>query len=262
MWFEKILLDKHEVSAYTLLGQPKGDNIMRIAICDDELTHRESLMAALADVETLSKDTVILDFSSGTVLLNSHMRCPFDIVFLDMEMDGMTGLETGQELRNVDRNVIIIYITGFEKYVFESFKIEPFDYILKPVGSVKIREVLCRALKKHREQYYIVDFKWHDKSYALRACDIVHVESNLRHLIFVTENNSYKSIGKLNDFEHRLSPYGFLRCHQSFLINMKYIKCIENRSIKTTLGNEIDMSSRRKQDCLNAFNEYITKYKV
>lgn len=182
--------------------------------------------------------------------------------FLDIEMDGLSGLEVGQKLRDVDRNVIIIFLTGYKKYVFKSFKIEPFDYILKPINNEKICDVLTRAIKKHRELFYIVDIKWYDKSYNLRACDIVHIESDLRHVTFVTDKNKFKSIGKLDAYEQRLSPYGFLRCHQSFLINMNYIKSIESKSIITTLGTEIDMSARRKKECLNAFNEFITRYKI
>ena len=235
---------------------------MNIAICDDESIHRDNLMAALSVCGTLPKEAIITEFSDGKSLLDGHVTCSQDIVFLDIEMEGMSGLEAGQKLRDIDRNVIIIYLTGYKKYVFKSFRIEPFDYILKPIKNEKICEVLTRAIKKHREQFYIVDFTWYDKSYTLKACDIVHIESDLRHVTFVTDNNKYKSVGKLDDYEQRLSPYGFLRCHQSYLINMNYIKSIESKSIITTLGGEIDMSARRKQDCLNAFNEFITRYRV
>ena len=240
----------------------EGDRILKIAICDDEAIHRDNLKAALSVCGALPKEVVITEFSNGKSLLEGHIKCSQDIVFLDIEMDGLSGLEAGQQLRDLDRNVIIIYLTGYKKYVFRSFRIEPFDYMLKPIDNEKICNVLVRAIKKHREQFYIVDFKWYDKSYTLKACDIVHIESDLRHVTFVTDKNKYKSIGKLDDYEQRLSPYGFLRCHQSYLINMNYIKSIESKTIITTLGSEIDMSARRKQDCLNAFSEFITKFKV
>ncbi|MCL2821449.1 MAG: LytTR family DNA-binding domain-containing protein [Oscillospiraceae bacterium] len=262
MWFNKHLIENDEKSSYTCNDELEGDKNLKIALCDDESIHRDTLKEALTVCGALPQETIITEFSNGKSLLEKHIECSHDIVFLDIEMEGLSGLETGQKLRDIDRNVIIIYLTSYKKYVFKSFKIEPFDYILKPINNSKICEVLTRAIKKHREQFYIVDFSWYDKSYTLKACDIVHIESDIRHVTFVTDNNKYKSVGKLDDYEKRLSPYGFLRCHQSFLINMNYVKSIESKSIITTLGGEIDMSARRKQDCLNAFNEFITRYKV
>jgi len=215
---------------------------MRIAICDDEIIHRENLRTSLNSCEYLPEDASIVEYSEGKSLVNEHKKNPHDILFLDIEMEGMSGLETGHEIRSFDRNVIIIYITGFEKYVFKSFRIEPFDYILKPFDVGKIADVLRRAVEKHNDQYCIVDFKWQDNTYTLRVCDIVYLESNLRHVKFATENNTYKCVGKLVDFERRLSLYGFVRCHQSYLVNMSYIKCIEKDKIITTFGYDIEIS--------------------
>jgi DNA-binding LytR/AlgR family response regulator len=235
---------------------------MRIAICDDKPIHRKKLRAALIASGALPEDVEILEYSNGTNLVESHMKRQHDIIFLDIEMDGISGLEAGQEIRKADRNVIIIILSGFKKYVFNSFLIEPFDYIIKPANNDTIEYVLTRAMRKYREQHHIVDFKWLDKAYVLKVCDIVHLESDIRQVQFVTRDNVYKSIGRLDDYERRLSPYGFLRCHKSFLINMGYIKSIESRSIETTLGSKVCMSTRRKQYCLNAFSEYIARYRV
>ena len=235
---------------------------MRIAICDDEQVHRENLKSSLTGCAFMPEGASIVEYSEGKSLIQEHKKDPHDILFLDIEMEGMSGIETGRDIRILDSNVIIIYITGHEKYVFKSFRIEPFDYILKPIDDGKIADVLRRAVQKLNDQYYIVDFKWQDNTYALRVCDIVYLESNLRHVKFATMHSSYKCVGKLVDFECRLSPYGFVRCHQSFLINMSYIKCIEKDEITTTLGYNIDMSAGRKQECLNAFNNFITKYRV
>jgi len=235
---------------------------MRIAICDDELFHREALKTALTGCVHLPEDASIIEYPGGRALINDHKKNPYNIIFLDIEMEDMSGLEAGQEIRRLDRNVIIIYLTGYDKYVFKSFRVEPFAYLIKPVDSSKIDDVMRRAVEKYKDLFYIVDFKWQDNSYALKVCDIVYLESRLRHVNFATENNVYKCVGKLVNFENRLLPYGFIRCHQSYLVNMSYIKCIEKDEITTTLGYSIDMSTRRKQECLNAFNNYITRYRV
>jgi len=235
---------------------------MRIAICDDETVCRNELIETINASDVLQENVNLIECINGAELLENHKKEPFDIVFLDIEMDGMSGLEAGQRLRSVDRNVIIIFLTNHQQYVFKSFRIEPFDYIVKPARNGKLLKVLNRAIKKYKEQHYIIDFKWQENSYALRTCDVVYLESDLRHVTFVTGDNRYKCVGKLDEYEKRLTPYGFLRCHKSFLVNMSYIKSIEKNEIITALGYNIDMSARRKQDCLNTFNEYILKYKV
>jgi DNA-binding LytR/AlgR family response regulator len=219
-------------------------------------------MSALAACKTIPEDAEVLEYSDGNSLFNEHKRSPHDILFLDIEMEGMTGLETGHHVRSIDRNVIIIYVTSHEKYVFKSFRIEPFDYILKPIESKRIEDVLRRAVAKYREQHHSLVISFKEQTYTLKVCDIVYLESNLRHIRFYTENNTFLCLGKLDEYERDLSLYGFLRCHQSFLLNMGFIKSI-NRDTITTINNiDISMSTRKKQDCLNAFNEYITKYKV
>jgi len=235
---------------------------MRIAICDDEQIHRDNLKTVLAECTSMQEDAEIFEYPGGKSLIEEHRKNPHDILFLDIEMEGMTGLETGHEIRSKDRNVIIIYVTSHEKYVFKSFRIEPFDYILKPVDIEKVNDVLRRATAKYREQHHSIVITFKEQTYTLKVRDIIYLESNLRHIKFYTDNNMYMCLGKLDEYDKRLSQYGFLRCHQSFLINMGFIKSF-NRDTVTTVNNvEISMSTRKKQDCLNAFNDYITRHMV
>jgi DNA-binding LytR/AlgR family response regulator len=245
-----------------LVTPDKGDGPVRIAICDDDVSLRAGLREVIDTCNGLSEDTIITEYQEGNELIDSHLKCPHDIIFLDIEMDGISGLEVGQKIRDSDRNVIIIFITNYMRYVLRSFRIEPFDYIIKPVDGEVVSEVLERALKKHKEQHFIVNIKWRENSYAIKVCDIVFIESDLRHIVIVTVDNRYKVIGKLDEYELRLAPYGFLRCHQSFIVNMNYIKCIGHSSISTTLNHDIYMSTRRKQDCLKAFTEFLVRFRV
>jgi len=237
---------------------------MRIAICDDEPIHRVQLKKTLRNYHDLPDNTNVAEYSSGEELLSGYTKEPFDIVFLDIEMDGISGLKTGQYLRKKDKDVIIIFLTSHAEYVFKSFDIEPFNYVMKSGKPERLNRVISNAIKKHNEQRDVVEVKWQDRVYALRICDIVYIESNAKKLTYATENNTYETIGKLNDHEQKLSPYGFLRCHQSILINMKFIKSIESTKIiiNTVPSGSVDMSVRRKQACLDAFSKYIVKYKV
>jgi DNA-binding LytR/AlgR family response regulator len=121
---------------------------MRIAICDDESIHRDILMKTLIASKALPEGTALLEYPDGSTLLNDHKQHPFDMIFMDIEMEGISGLEAGQRIRDIDSTVIMIFLTGYAKYVFKSFRIEPFDYIVKPINQRKIDDVLDRAVRK------------------------------------------------------------------------------------------------------------------
>ena len=244
--------------------QLRGDNSVRIAICDDEHTYRTRLRSTLDACTILPNDTEITECADGSALLSFHTKQPFNIIFLDIQMEGMSGLEVGHKIRDIDKNVIIIFLTGFQQYVFQSFKIEAFDYIMKPIDDLTVENVLERALRKHRERHHIVQFKKLDgSSNALDVSEIVYIEGGDSHRIKIVVNDAYFYCNAtLHEYENRLSPYGFLRCHRNYLINMSHIRRIENIEILTTSNHNIPMSVRKKQDCLRAFNTFLAKYRV
>ena len=137
-----------------------------------------------------------------------------------------------------------------------------FDYLMKPPNTTDINNLLKRAHSEYTEKRYIVNFKWQGLAYALEVSEIVYLEGYSRHVAFFTPDEKYKCVGKLDEYDMKLAPYGFLRCHQGFLVNMKYIKSIDKDRIKTTTGAFVEMSVRKRQECLQAFNNYLTRYRV
>ena len=235
---------------------------MRIAICDDESAPRASIRKSAENCGLPTNTIEIAEFSNGHALLKSHRENPFDVIFLDIQMDGLSGVETGHIIRNADKNAIIIFITGYEQYVYQSFKIEAFDYILKPINHEKIKEALLRAAQKYRDTHHLILCNWQNTAHTIDVGEIVYVEGYDRHVKFFTGTKEYECVGKLNDYETTLAPYGFSRCHQGFLINMSYIKSIEKDTITTKYNHTVPMSIRKKRDCLRAFNLFVAKYRV
>ena len=181
-----ILSRKYLCSIIFYDGQRGGD-IVRVAICDDDDAFRAGLRRSIDYSETLPTDVEIVEYSGGAELIRGHAERQFDIIFLDIQMDGMTGLEAGQEIRKADKDAIIIFITSHEQHVFKSFKIEVFDYLLKPAEDEEVKEVLIRALKKHSEQHHLISFSWQDTDYILDASEIVYLAGYNRKIKFVTK---------------------------------------------------------------------------
>jgi DNA-binding LytR/AlgR family response regulator len=236
---------------------------MRIAICDDEQNCREDIHKILLSHERLSRDLAVALFASGKDLLDCYsQRQRFDLIFLDVEMPELDGLQTGAQIRALDAEVIIVFLTSHKQYVFESLRIEIFDYLMKPAASDIVHNLLERAYRKYKEQRHIVQLQWQGRSCALEVGSIVYVEGYHRHTVFFTAQEKYECVGKLDEYDAKLTPYGFLRCHQGFLINMKYIQSIEKDRFKTTTGHFVEMSVRRKPECLRSFNNYLTRYRI
>jgi DNA-binding LytR/AlgR family response regulator len=232
---------------------------MKIAICDDDQRARKDLCQILLSDEVKSLYTSIDEFSSGRELIDSYKDQRFGLIFLDIEMPGLSGLETGLKIREMDQDVIIVFLTNHKEYVHAAYPVETFDYLMKPVEADKIRDLLVRVSAKYLTLHHLV-YLPSKENVALEVKEIIYIESYRRHITFHTENGEFKYVGKLDEYESKLSLCGFLRCHQGFLVNMHYIRSIGERTITTTTGDSIAMSARRRQHCLQAFQKHIERY--
>ena len=136
---------------------------MRIAICDDEKNIRE-----LIGNKVLKQypEADIVFFQSGEELLLSDNH--IDILFLDIQMSGRNGMETARELRKKDKNVILIFVTAVEEYVFQAFDVGAFNYIVKPIDDTKFADVLCRAVAEwHSQNTDVRELEGSDRRYCL-----------------------------------------------------------------------------------------------
>ena len=233
-------------------------------MCDDEPIFRKQVRDSIATCELLPKGQDISLFATGADLIECHSKHPFDIIFLDIHMERISGLEAGKMIRDFDRDVIVIFVTSHEQHTFESFKIEIFDYLMKPVSDEDIFDVLRRALMKYKERHHIIEVSQKDTLTKVDVSDIIYIEGHGNRIKLVTKDGEPASycLGSLSDYNIRLSQYGFIRCHQNCLINMNYIKRIEKSSIITVYGQEVKMSVRKRQCCIDAFSDFLTKYLV
>ena len=120
---------------------------MRIAICDDEKIIRELIGNK---VKEQYPDSEIVFYQSGEELLLSDKHV--DILFLDIQMSGIDGMETARELRKKDKNVILIFVTAVEEYVFHAFDVKAFHYIVKPIDHKKFSMILQKAVNEWKLQ--------------------------------------------------------------------------------------------------------------
>lgn len=201
--------------------------MLRIGICDDNSEARFVLRSSLERIsEARSIETVIYEFSSGENALKwLHSRAgETDILFLDIEMDGIDGMETARKIRQTDSTLVIIFVTGYSDYVFDGYSVNALDYIMKPASSERLDAVLTRALGAlHIQTDDVFICKNSDGSYRIPKSSIIYFSSDKRVITCHSKDRDYSFYDKLDNVAEDVGS-SFIRIHQRYLINAKEVK--------------------------------------
>ena len=192
--------------------------MLRIAICDDEKYDRDRIQALLLEyLETHNLNASIDLFSSGKEFISERDNLvKYDIVFLDINMEEIDGIQTAQEMRSFQSDTCIVLVTAFINYVLEGYKVGAVRYIMKDALDVQIKECMDAIIQKM--QFREITFPFLEGDRTLYTDNILYVESRKHKCIFSCmerENVTYQLYGKLDQIEIKLERYGFLRIHKS-----------------------------------------------
>ena len=230
---------------------------MRLAICDDE----KRICAILAEkVEKICPGAEIMTYASGEELLGAGILP--DILLLDIKMPGMSGMDVAKTLRDRDWRKILIFITGEEDQVFNSFDLHAFHFLVKPVADEKLKKVLENAVKELKELGG--DSGKHDKYIEIQS-GTSHIRVNLSMLLYAEvydrktilhmKNESIEYYGQLSVLENLVGK-DFYRIHRSYLVNMKFVERYDRTSVTLKGGDNIPISRREYDGFLKAYLEY------
>lgn len=205
----------------------------------------------------------IKEFCCGEDIVEEYNSgIKYDVIFLDIEMHEIDGLQTAHLIRKTDDDVIIVFLTNHQQFIKQSFKIEAFDYLVKPFSKIVFDEMFARVLNKYQKQHFLITIKMRDSISTIEVKEIVYIECFKHRLTFHLKGEIIECTGKLQEYETTLINHGFLRCHNSILINAAYIKTINDYDITTIFNDKVDMSLRKRQHCLSCYNKYIARYHV
>ncbi len=228
---------------------------LNIAICDDEEIIREQIK----ELTEKEKSGLCMElYETGDALLASGKQ--FDIVFLDIQMEGTDGIETAKRLRQRDEDTILIFITGIREYVFEAFDVAAFHYLLKPIEEDKFREVFRRAERelekrksKRRETVFI---KTRNRSFSLEKDSILYIESRGKKVEIHTTGETIEAYASMNEMEGQLGG-GFFRCHRGYLVNMAYVAEYDSGSITLNSGEYVYLAKEKYGEFVKAYMRYL-----
>lgn len=213
--------------------------MLRIAICDDETEARDALRFQLEKIIDDKTEEIVYEFTSGVNAEKWLRKYPgqIDLLFLDVEMDGMNGMDTAERIRTFDANLLIVFVTGYQDYVFDGYRVGALDYVMKPVGVSRLQEVYDRVkhiLKERDRRTFIV--KNSDGVYRFRYEEILYFYSDRRLVNLVTARGIYPFYEKLDVLEEKMGD-SFVRIHQRYLVNGEKVSHI-GRTYLNILGQD------------------------
>ena len=226
---------------------------MRIAVCDDE----KEVRAMLAEkISRLYPEAELALYPSGEALLAAR---PPDIVLLDIQMPGRNGRETAGLLRQGNKNMVIIFVSALEDYVFQAFDVGALHYLVKPFDDGKLAEVLARAAKqledgRCREEKRTLMITRGGEHITVPVEDIVYAEVYNRKVILHTLDSDIEYYGKMKELEKRTGA-DFYRPHRAYLINFRYIRKYDASTIYLERGQAM-MAKQNYPDFVKSYLRY------
>lgn len=197
--------------------------VLKIAVCDDVAADMQRLISLIKTEDSYCQCTA---YKSGEMLLwDVENGSCFDIFFLDIFMEGMSGVETAKRIRIADPNALLIFVSSSSDFYRESYDLYAFNYLIKPLTGDKLTEVLRRAIQHlGKDTNQVVRFYFNNSLHRVSCSQILYLTSD-KHLVnfHLINGETLKSYGKMDDFVSQLPEKIFLRCHQSYMVNLKHV---------------------------------------
>ena len=236
--------------------------MIHIAVCDDEKYMSDTIRTMAHDFfRRKNMETVIWQFSNGKELLESDKT--IDILFLDIQMKEMNGMETARILRSRKFKGFLIFITVLKEMVFDSFEVQAYDYLVKPIEKKQFEKTMERLFSSMQDasQANLLVQRGYESSIIpfdeIVYCEIIDRKVYL-HLVSSEIIDYYDRIENL---ERRLDGR-FFRCHRSFLINLKYLKSYKNKTAYKENGKEIPVSRLRSKEFSGVILQYMKEWRL
>lgn len=213
---------------------------MKIAICDDDKSFvgmASQLVQEFFEEKNLGA-YILIPYYDGDVLLSDYQSgARFDMLLLDIEMPTTSGLTAAHTIRRMDGEVLIVFITNYPNFMPASFKVEAFDFLIKPLTKTALYITLERAVDKYAQLHAAIDIQTTNGTTLLPLKEIVYISSSKHYVIFFrADAEPLRSKMTLSQVERKLAKNRqFVRCHQSYMVNLAYVRELQRTKLLLNL---------------------------
>lgn len=231
--------------------------MIRVAIVEDEAEIREQLMGYVQRY-TRQYGTAfeVKTFADGLEILEDY-RPAYDLILLDIEMKHLDGMETARRIRELDPDVMLVFITNMAQYAIKGYAVGALDYVLKPVPYFAFSQQLQKVeaqLRRRTQHYLAVPVEG-----GLRRLDtsrIYYIESEGHRVHFYTEEGDFAAPGALKTLEEKLADRPFARCNSGYLVNLAQVQAVQQNTVEVG-PYELQVSRPKRKSFLAALTDYI-----
>lgn len=233
--------------------------MLRIALVDDDEKDQDCVRDLA--VRYFGGDGGALRFSrfhDGEDFLEDY-RHAYDLVFLDIEMERMDGLECARRLREVDREVLLVFTTNMAQYAASGYDVDALGYLVKPLRYYNFALAMRRveeALDRRRGRVLWLSAKDGDAKVAVASRDLLFVEVRKHELSFHTTDGTYVAWGSLKECAGELEGLGFYQCNRYYLVNLAHVRFLKGSNLVMDSGDELAVSRRSRRGLLEALDNY------
>ena len=237
--------------------------MIRIAICDDEANIR-SYLSSLIGVQSCPCE--IVEYASAGDCLADHRE--IDLLFLDIELapsgSGLDGMALARKIREraTGTQPVIIFVTGYERYVFDAFDVGAFQYLLKPVDEEKFAQVFSRAVAQigtaREKPGRVLTLQSANTSKTVPLDSIYYIESSNHKVELHLKDGEFACYAKIGDLELELQDQ-FFRIHKGYLVNLSYVAGYSKTEVTLTNGERLLLSKYKYQDFVKAYLHFLKK---
>ena len=231
--------------------------MIRIALVEDEAEVRAQLQGYVQrHTRQYGTEFAVTEFADGMELLDDY-RPVYDVLFLDVEMKHLDGMETARRVRELDKDVIIVFITNMAQYAIGGYAVGALDYVLKPVPYFAFSQQLQKAvarLQARQKTFLTVPVEG-----GLRRVDVAslyYLESDGHKVRLYAEDGAITAPGTLKSFEEKLADKPFARCNSGYLVNLAQVMGVQQNMVQVG-PYELQISRPKKKAFMEALTDYI-----
>lgn len=237
--------------------------MLQIGICDDQQESRLTLRWSLERLlDKRAIQSQIYEFSSGEGIIGwmKKHQGELNLVFLDIEMSKLNGMDTARGLRVLEESLQIVFVTGYTDYVYDGYSVGALGYLLKPPKPVQLDDILTRALSallKGENDMFICRNR--ESFYRIPRREIQYFASDKRQIQCVTGQRTYTFYGRLDELKQELEDESFVRIHQRYLVHAPAVERVDSIEVTLQDGTSLPISRSCQSDALLALTRAMLK---
>lgn len=231
---------------------------MNIAIVEDESAAAEALCRFLECYRAETERPMKVRVFDGALKLLYDYRADYDVLFLDIELPTMDGMTLAEEIRKVDPEVIIVFVTNMQQFAIRGYSVQALDFIVKPVDYFNVQTLMNKIYRmKAADSGKTINIKTDNGVRCMRYDEVYYIDIYNHRLNYHTADGIFKTWGNIGKVEKEV-PDEFFRCNSGVIVNFAYVKAIEGEDV--LIGKErIRISRARRKQFLESFAAYLGK---